>query len=52
MGAEGKGVQPFMLKAADEKFKIPMAGDFDSLNVSVATGIILYEAFKQRGSTK
>lgn len=48
MGAEGKGVQPFMLKAADEKFKIPMAGEFDSLNVSVATGIILYEATKQR----
>jgi 23S rRNA (guanosine2251-2'-O)-methyltransferase len=48
MGAEGKGVQPFMLKAADEKFKIPMTGEFDSLNVSVATGIILYESMRQR----
>ncbi len=31
-----------------KKFSIPMAGDFDSFNVSVATGIILYEAMKQR----
>lgn len=48
MGSEGKGVQPYIAKAADEKFSIPMAGDFDSFNVSVATGIILYEAMKQR----
>ncbi len=48
MGSEGKGVQPYIAKAADEKFFIPMAGDFDSFNVSVATGIILYEAMKQR----
>jgi 23S rRNA (guanosine2251-2'-O)-methyltransferase len=32
----------------DEKIKIPMKGDFESLNVSVATGIILFEAMKQR----
>jgi len=37
-----------LLKAADEKFKIPMSGNFESLNVSVATGMILYEAMKQR----
>jgi 23S rRNA (guanosine2251-2'-O)-methyltransferase len=48
MGSEDKGVQPYIRKAADEHFKIPMAGDFDSFNVSVATGIILYEAMKQR----
>lgn len=48
MGAEGKGVQPYLAKAADQFFKIPMAGKFDSFNVSVATGIILYEAMKQR----
>jgi 23S rRNA (guanosine2251-2'-O)-methyltransferase len=48
MGSEDKGVQPYLEKAADEKFSIPMKGDFDSLNVSVATGIILYEALKQR----
>ncbi|HEY4209082.1 MAG TPA: 23S rRNA (guanosine(2251)-2'-O)-methyltransferase RlmB [Puia sp.] len=48
MGSEDKGVQPYIRKAADEHFSIPMAGDFDSLNVSVAAGIILYEAMKQR----
>ncbi|CAN5117736.1 23S rRNA (guanosine(2251)-2'-O)-methyltransferase RlmB [soil metagenome] len=49
MGSEDKGVQPYMSKAADEKFAIPIKGEFDSFNVSVATGIILYEALKQRG---
>jgi 23S rRNA (guanosine2251-2'-O)-methyltransferase len=48
MGSEDKGVQPYIRKAADEHFTIPMAGDFDSFNVSVATGIILYEAMKSR----
>ena len=49
MGDEGKGVQPYLAKAADHFFKIPMATQFDSFNVSVASGIILYEAMKQRG---
>lgn len=48
MGSEDKGVQPYIHKAADEHFTIPMTGDFDSLNVSVAAGIILYEAMKNR----
>ena len=48
MGSEEKGIHPGLMKICDEKIKIPMAGDFDSLNVSVATGIILYEAMKQR----
>ncbi len=48
MGSEEKGIYPALLKASDEKFKIPMANDFESLNVSVATGMILYEAMKQR----
>ena len=48
MGDEGKGVQPYLAKAADHFFKIPMATSFDSFNVSVATGIILYEAMKHR----
>jgi 23S rRNA (guanosine2251-2'-O)-methyltransferase len=48
MGSEDKGVQPYIRKAADEHFTIPMAGDFDSFNVSVAAGIILYEALKHR----
>ena len=50
MGGEEKGVYPALLKICDEKFQIPMTGDFDSLNVSVATGIILYEVMKQRRS--
>jgi 23S rRNA (guanosine2251-2'-O)-methyltransferase len=48
MGSEEKGIYPALLKICDEKIKIPMKGDFESLNVSVATGIILYEAMKQR----
>jgi 23S rRNA (guanosine2251-2'-O)-methyltransferase len=48
MGNEQKGVQPYITKAADERFFIPMAGSFDSFNVSVAAGIILYQAMTQR----
>jgi 23S rRNA (guanosine2251-2'-O)-methyltransferase len=48
MGNEEKGIQSYLSKAADEHFSIPMKGEFDSLNVSVAAGIILYEAMKQR----
>lgn len=48
MGSEEKGIYPALLKICDEKFKIPMKGEFESLNVSVATGMILYEVMKQR----
>ena len=48
MGSEDKGVFPALMKICDEQFKIPMAGNFESLNVSVATGMILYEATRQR----
>jgi len=48
LGSEEKGIYPALMKVCDEKFKIPMAGDFESLNVSVATGMILYEVMKQR----
>jgi 23S rRNA (guanosine2251-2'-O)-methyltransferase len=48
MGGEEHGVYPALMKICDEQFQIPMTGDFESLNVSVATGIILYEAMKQR----
>lgn len=48
MGSEDKGLQPYLKKAADEHFTIPMSGNFDSFNVSVAAGIILYEAMKKR----
>lgn len=48
MGSEEKGIYPALMKIADEKFKIPMKADFESLNVSVATGMILYEVMRQR----
>lgn len=48
MGSEDKGIQPSLYKLCDGKFKIPMQKDFESLNVSVAAGMILYEAMKQR----
>jgi 23S rRNA (guanosine2251-2'-O)-methyltransferase len=48
LGSEEKGVYPALMKVCDEKFRIPMYGDFESLNVSIATGMILYEAMKQR----
>ena len=48
MGSEEKGIYPALLKICDEKFKIPMHSGFESLNVSVATGMILYEVMRQR----
>lgn len=49
MGAEGKGVSQGLLKQVDFQGKIPMLGNIESLNVSVATGIALFEAIRQRG---
>jgi 23S rRNA (guanosine2251-2'-O)-methyltransferase len=48
MGSEEKGIYPALMKICDDKIKIPMKGDFESLNVSVAAGIILYEVMRQR----
>ena len=48
MGSEDRGVFPGLMKICDEKFFIPMANSFESLNVSVAAGMIMYEAMKQR----
>ena len=48
MGSEDKGIHPTIFKVCDERFKIPMYKDFESLNVSVAAGMILYEAMRQR----
>lgn len=50
MGSEDKGIQASLYKVCDNRFKIPMQKDFESLNVSVAAGMILYEAMKQRMS--
>jgi 23S rRNA (guanosine2251-2'-O)-methyltransferase len=49
MGSEEDGVSPEFLKMCDARAKIPMAGKIASLNVSVATGVILYEVLRQRG---
>ena len=43
MGSEGKGISPLIRKNSDYVVSIPMSGHIDSLNVSVATGILLYE---------
>jgi 23S rRNA (guanosine2251-2'-O)-methyltransferase len=51
MGSEGEGVHPKLLKMSDLVVKIPQATDFDSFNVSVAAGIVLYEAYRQRLTT-
>jgi 23S rRNA (guanosine2251-2'-O)-methyltransferase len=48
LGAEEKGISAATKDACDETFRIPMANSFDSLNVSVAAGIICFEAMKQR----
>ncbi len=50
MGSEDNGVYPALMKICDQQFKIPMAGNFESLNVSVAAGMILYEAMRKRSS--
>lgn len=48
MGNEEKGIRPALLQKADYLASIPMLGNIGSLNVSVATGIILYECIRQR----
>lgn len=51
MGAEDTGISKDVLRRADTLIRIPMVTSFDSLNVSVATGMILYEALRQRITT-
>ena len=48
MGSEDDGVGNELIRIADHLAKIPMFGQIESLNVSVSTGIILYEAIRQR----
>lgn len=48
MGAEDTGISKDVLKRADQLIRIPMVSGFDSLNVSVAAGMVLYEALRQR----
>ena len=48
LGAEGTGLPPALVEAADVRLTIPMQPPVESLNVAVAAGIILYEARRQR----
>lgn len=48
MGSEEKGIYPPLRKLCDSEVKIPMQGQVSSLNVSVAAGVLLFEAVKQR----
>ena len=48
MGSEGKGIAPSVLKIVDKQLKLPMLGKINSLNVSVACGVCLYEIVRQR----
>ncbi len=48
MGAEDKGISIPILQLADDQVRIPLVGAIESLNVSVAAGILIYEAIRQR----
>ncbi len=52
MGAEGKGMRRLTREHCDYLVKLPMAGSVSSLNVSVATGVCLFEAVRQRSAGK
>jgi 23S rRNA (guanosine2251-2'-O)-methyltransferase len=49
LGAEGAGMRQLTRKTCDQLVSIPMKGGVESLNVSVASGVCLYEALRQRG---
>jgi 23S rRNA (guanosine2251-2'-O)-methyltransferase len=49
LGAEGKGLRPLVRRTCDDAVRIPLLGQVESLNVSVAAGLLLYEARRQRG---
>jgi len=51
MGAEGKGMRRLTREHCDYLVRLPMAGSVSSLNVSVATGVCLFEALRQRRAT-
>ena len=50
MGAEDRGISPHIFKACSEKVSIPMYGPVESLNVSVAAAVLMYEVVRQRSS--
>ncbi len=50
MGAEGEGLRRLTRKACNSLVRIPMFGHVECLNVSVAAGVVLYEAVRQRNT--
>jgi TrmH family RNA methyltransferase len=50
VGTEDEGLTDFWMSGADVKVQIPMMGKVNSLNVSVSTALIVYEAVRQRAS--
>ena len=50
LGSEGEGLRPLVRRACDRVARIPMTGEIDSLSVSAAASVALYEAARQRGS--
>ncbi|WP_310632950.1 23S rRNA (guanosine(2251)-2'-O)-methyltransferase RlmB [Paraburkholderia sp.] len=52
MGAEGEGMRRLTRETCDEVMQIPMAGTVESLNVSVASGVCLFEAVRQRAAAR
>lgn len=50
LGGEGEGIRTGVLKACDRLIRIPMKGKVDSLNVSAAVAVVLYEGVRQRGN--
>jgi 23S rRNA (guanosine2251-2'-O)-methyltransferase len=50
LGAEGRGLRPLVRRACDRIVSIPLGGRIESLNVSVAAALLLYEARRQRGA--
>ena len=52
LGSEDTGVSPAILSLANEKLKIPIVGEIESLNVSVSAALMIYEAVRQRSYSK
>ena len=52
VGSEGEGMRRLTRETCDFVAKIPMPGSMESLNVSVATGVVLFEALRQRGGLR
>ncbi len=48
LGAEGRGLRPLVRRACDDEVAIPLTGRVESLNVSVAAALLLFEARRQR----